>query len=190
MMIFTILLITAYVAGSVNFSILVFRLLGKEDPRKHFSGNPGATNVFRQAGAGWALFVLLLDMGRAVCVALMALCLLKADYAPWIGLSLILGNRFPCFHNFRGGKGVANYLGFTAIIAPVAAGLSVLGWGILFAMLRLPFISSFLMVLILSGGTLLAYDGRPIPTAGAIATATLIFYNHKSNLMNLKASSK
>lgn len=177
-----LLFIAAYLAGSVNFSILVFRLLGKEDPRKHFSGNPGATNVFRQAGAGWALVVLLSDMGRAAGVALMALWLLKTDHVPWMGLALILGNRFPCFHSFRGGKGVANYLGFTAMIAPAATGISVLGWGGMFAILRLPFVSSFLMVLILSGGTLLTYEGRLIPSAGAIATAILIFYNHKSNI--------
>ncbi|MBC2711578.1 MAG: glycerol-3-phosphate acyltransferase [Desulfosarcina sp.] len=103
----------AYVAGSVNFSILAFRLTGREDPRGHGSGNPGATNVYRQAGIGWAVAVLLSDMGRAVAVALVANTLLPFWQVPWVGLGLILGNRFTCFHGFKGGKGVANYLGFT-----------------------------------------------------------------------------
>ena len=49
-----IILACAYLAGSVNFSILLFALLGKGDPRSRFSGNAGATNVWRQAGLGWA----------------------------------------------------------------------------------------------------------------------------------------
>ena len=61
---FTGLLLLAYLAGSINFAIIVLRLLGKEDPRTTFSGNAGTTNVYRQAGKGWAVLVLLLDVGR------------------------------------------------------------------------------------------------------------------------------
>ena len=120
-----LLFLTAYVAGSVNVAILVFRLTGREDPRRHGSGNPGATNVYRQAGLGWAAAVLALDMGRAMAVALLAVALLPASAVSWVGLGLILGNRFPCFHRFRGGKGVANYLGFTLVIVPLWAVSSV-----------------------------------------------------------------
>ena len=119
----------AYVAGSVNFSILVCRVTGRQDPRHYGSGNPGATNVYRQAGIGWAAAVLLLDMGRAVGVALAANTLLPFWQVPWVGLGLILGNRFPCFHAFRGGKGVANYLGFTAGRAPTMGRSGCLGMG-------------------------------------------------------------
>ena len=113
--------IGAYLAGSVNFAILLFKALGKDDPRAGFSGNPGATNVYRQAGYFWAVLVLTLDMSRALGVAFIALHLVPLVLVPWAGLGLILGNRFPCLHGLRGGKGVANYLGFTMIIAPVAA---------------------------------------------------------------------
>lgn len=92
---FILLLVLAYLAGSINFSILLFRLTGREDPRQHGSGNPGATNVYRQAGAVWAAVVLLLDMGRAIAVAVLAQRLLNDWQVPWVGLGLILGNRFP-----------------------------------------------------------------------------------------------
>jgi len=116
-----LMLILAYIAGSINFAILLFKILGREDPRNKFSGNPGTSNVYRQAGMHWAAMVLILDMGRAVFIALISLNLLKTNYVPWIGFALILGNRFPCFHQFKGGKGVANFLGFAAVINPYTA---------------------------------------------------------------------
>ncbi len=89
------LLLFTYLAGSINFAIIVLRLLGKEDPRTKFSGNAGTTNVYRQAGWGWAAVVLLLDVGRAAALAALALALLPFAFVPWIGLALVAGNRFP-----------------------------------------------------------------------------------------------
>ena len=98
------LLVLTYLIGSLNFAILVLRLSGKKDPRTQFSGNAGATNVYRQAGRGWAAIVLLLDTGRAVALALTALGILPPMLVPWIGFALVVGNRYPCFHGFRGGR--------------------------------------------------------------------------------------
>jgi len=177
--------IGAYLAGSVNFAILIFRILSKDDPRTGFSGNPGATNVYRQAGYLWAVVVLMLDMSRALGVAFIAIRLLPVALVPWAGLGLILGNRFPCFHGLHGGKGVANYLGFTTIISPVAAGLSALGWLLTYAIWRTPFIGSFAMVFILAAGTIAACEYSLSAIAGVAATAVLIYYNHKSNVLEL-----
>lgn len=179
---FGTLLLGAYVAGSVNFSILAFRLTGRQDPRQAGSGNPGATNVYRQAGPGWALAVLLLDMGRAVGVALAAGALLPMGQTVWVGLALILGNRFPCFHGFAGGKGVANYLGFTLTLAPVWAGIGVLAWGAAYLIWRTPFLSSFTLVFCLSGGTALAARGNAWGVAGALLTAVFIVACHHRNI--------
>ena len=176
-------IIFAYLAGSINFSILLFKILGKEDPRKEFSGNAGVVNVYRQAGLHMAALVWLLDMARAIGVALACLYLLSATLAPIGGLALILGNRFPCFHQFRGGKGVANYLGFTTIIAPVAAGISALTWLATFALFRIPFIGSFVMVFILGLGTLFACNFDPLSTAAVLATVALIYYGHQRNVV-------
>jgi glycerol-3-phosphate acyltransferase PlsY len=177
--------IGAYLVGSINFSILLFKILGEDDLRNKFSGNPGTTNVYRQLGMLWASLVLLLDVGRAMGVALISVSLLNMELVPWAGLALILGNRYPCFHSFRGGKGVANYLGFTTIISPVAAGLSALGWLLTYAIWRIPFIGSFAMVFILAVGTIAACEYSLSATAGVVATAVLIYYNHKSNLLGL-----
>jgi len=178
-------IIGAYAAGSINFAILLFKVLGKDDPRKGFSGNPGVVNVYRQGGLAWAAAVLLLDMGRAIGVALIATSLLAPERVPIIGLALILGNRWPCFHSFRGGKGVANYLGFSTIIAPVAAIISGLAWLLTFAVWRIPFIGSFVMVFILGAGTLFACNFHPLATAAVLATMVLIYYSHHSNIQAL-----
>ncbi len=176
-------IIIAYLAGSLNFSILLFNILGKEDPRKEFSGNPGVVNVYRQAGLFMAALVWLLDMGRAMGVALACSYLLPIVLVPIGGLALILGNRFPCFHQFRGGKGVANYLGFTTIIAPLAAGISALAWLATFALFRVPFVGSFVMVFILGAGTLLACNFDTLSTAAVAASVASIFYGHKRNVV-------
>ena len=180
-----ILLPISYLAGSVNFPVLLFRMLGRDDPRDHFSGNAGVTNVYRQAGLLWAGVILFLDLGRAFIVSGTALYLLPTQYAPWIGLALILGNRFPCFHKFRGGKGVASYLGFTGLISPFAVIFSVLLWLGVYGIFRIPFVASFFMTVMLMAGTIIACGYDLAATWGAIATALFIFYNHRQNAAEL-----
>lgn len=176
-----ILLPAAYIAGSLNFSIILFRMLGKGDPRNQFSGNAGVMNVYRQAGVFWAGVILLFDLGRAFLISIAALHLLPTAFVPWIGFALILGNRFPCFHKFRGGKGVANYLGFTAMISPISAVISTLAWLGVYGIVRIPFIASFFMTVVLMVGTIVACGYQPSAMGGTIITALLIFYNHRQN---------
>lgn len=181
-LLFVVLFAGAYVAGSVNFSILAFRITGRDDPRRYGSGNPGATNVYRQAGLGWAVAVLLLDMARAMAVALLAVAWLPPWQTPWVGLGLIMGNRWPCFHRFKGGKGVANYLGFTLVIAPLWAGIGALAWGAAHLLWRTPFISSFAMVFCMAAGTALAGGAGWTGGLGAVATALFIVACHHRNI--------
>jgi acyl phosphate:glycerol-3-phosphate acyltransferase len=180
-----LILLMAYVAGSINFAIILLGLLRKEDPRTKFSGNAGTTNVFRQAGKGWAAVVLLLDAGRAVGLAALAQCLLPDLWVPWVGAALVAGNRFPCFHRFRGGKGVASFLGFTIWISPWGAALSCLAWVAVYSIVRIPFIASFCMVLILGGATAWAGEPRAASIAGTAATLLLIFFSHRKNIVTL-----
>jgi glycerol-3-phosphate acyltransferase PlsY len=179
------LILFAYLAGSINFAIIVLGLLGKNDPRTLFSGNAGTTNVFRQAGLRWAALVLILDVGRAVGLAALALAFLHAALVPWVGLSLVAGNRFPLFHRFRGGKGVAGYLGFTFPIAPWGVVLACLIWVAVHRVVRLPFIASFCMILILGGATIMAIGAQGMTIAGSAATLLLIVFNHKGNIRSL-----
>jgi acyl phosphate:glycerol-3-phosphate acyltransferase len=182
-----LILIFAYFAGSINFAIILLGLLGKEDPRTKFSGNAGTTNVYRQAGRGWAAVVLLLDAGRAVGLAALALWGLPAVLVPWVGTALVAGNRFPCFHRFQGGKGVASFLGFTIPIAPWGALLSCLVWVAVYGIVRTPFIASFFMILILGGATVWANDPQAASITGTAVTVLLIFLNHRKNIVTLLA---
>ncbi len=184
------LLLLSYLAGSVNFSILLFRFLGKGDPRKSHSGNAGVTNVYRLAGPAWAAVVLLLDVGRAVAVALLANYALSPGQIPWAGLALVIGNRYPCFHRFQGGKGVANYLGFCAALAPVGALLSAIAWVLVYLLRRIPFIASFAMIAVLTLGTIIACEYRPAAITGSIITALFIVFNHRKNIEEFMAGKK
>ncbi|MFP4193595.1 MAG: glycerol-3-phosphate acyltransferase [Desulfosalsimonas sp.] len=179
---FILFAVFAYCIGSVNFSIILLLLLGKQDPRKGFSGNPGATNVYRQAGLPAAGAILFLDTGRAAAVSAAALYLFSPPGVAWSALALLAGNRYPCFHGFRGGKGVANYLGFSAVTVPAAAVVSCVAWAAVFRLVRSPFAGSFAMVAVLAGASILKWRDFPLAVAGAAAAALFIFYNHSGNL--------
>ena len=172
----------AYLAGSVNFAILFFKIAGRADPRLSFSGNAGTTNVYRQAGMPWAVLVFALDIGRALAVAALAMHFIHGEWLAWAGFFLILGNSFPCFHGFRGGKGVANYLGYTLLIAPWAALLAAIIWVLVYGVKRTPFIASFFMVATLSVGHVLSYQWALTTIICALATFVLIVFNHRSNI--------
>lgn len=178
-----LLALGAYLAGSVNFAIVLSKIFKQNDPRNHFSKNPGTFNVYRQLGIKWAAVVFLLDIGRSMGVAAAIFCLLEADLIPWVGLSLILGNRFPCFHGFKGGKGVANYLGFSLFAVPLYAGVAIVSWLITYAICRIPFVGSFVMVSILGIGYPMRYGFDLFAFGGVTATLALIYYGHLSNVI-------
>ena len=178
-----IIYLTAYLAGSINFAIVFFKLAGKADPRSSFSGNAGTTNVYRQAGYFWAMVILLLDVGRALGLAALAVHFLEGKYVPWAGFFLVLGNSFPCFHNFRGGKGVANFLGFTIFVEPSTAILAAIMWVVAFGVYRVTFIASFVMVLTLSLGLSFSNYWVFCAVSGAAATFCLILFNHRKNII-------
>lgn len=116
LILFLICLISAYLLGSISSAILICKLSGLPDPRTQGSGNPGATNVLRLGGKKLALLTLLGDALKgtlpvAICMLLGGSSFLAASLA----LAAFLGHLFPIFFNFRGGKGIATFLG--ALIA-------------------------------------------------------------------------
>ena len=183
-----LLVLATYLAASINFSILLFMILDKGDPRSRFSGNAGTSNVSRQLGKFWGLVVLLLDIGRAGAVAQIGIWFLPAPLVPLLGLALVVGNQKPLFHKFRGGKGVAGYLGFTAFISPVSAGMSCLVWVLVYGLFRVPFIGSFFMIMVLGLGTMIHYAWDWSVIIGAGLTMVLIFLAHKPNIVALNKS--
>jgi glycerol-3-phosphate acyltransferase PlsY len=180
----------AYLAGSINFAIIFFKLTGREDPRLSHSGNAGTTNVYRQAGIIWAAVIFLLDIGRAFAVAIIACYFLKVTFLPWAAFFLVLGNSFPCFHNFRGGKGVANYLGYTLLIAPWAALASAAMWLVAYGIFRVTFIASFFMVFILALGQAHYTHWKLIAVSGTFATFLLIIFNHRRNITDYRKTAE
>lgn len=189
-MVFALFALLAYVAGSVNFAVLFFRLMKKGDPRDRFSGNPGVTNVYRQAGLPAAMLVFFFDVGRAAAVCAAGLYLLTPAGVAWSALALLAGNRYPCFHGFRGGKGVANYLGFSAVIVPVAAFGGCIAWAAVFGLVRQPFIASFCMTGVLAGATVLKWPDVPLAAAGTAANVLFIVFNHRDNIAGYFASDR
>ena len=177
--------VVAYLAGSVNFPIVLFRVFKKTDPRQGFSRNPGTFNVYRMHGFFWALTVLVLDVGRAMGVGLLAVKYLPPPLVSLAGLGLILGNCFPCFHRFQGGKGVANYLGFYLMIVPVYAVAGIAVWLTSYFFVRTAFIGSFLLVLLVAVGAVVCFDFVIPATAGVAASVLLIYYRHRDNIVEL-----
>jgi acyl phosphate:glycerol-3-phosphate acyltransferase len=173
----------AYLAGSVNFAIIFFKLTGKADPRLSFSGNAGTTNVYRQAGMLWAVIVFILDIGRAIAVASVAVYWLPASFVPWAGFFLVSGNSYPCLHRFYGGKGVANYLGFSLFVAPWSACLSAIIWLAVYGIYRVPFVASFFMIFALAVGQAYFFSWAFSAVAGSTATLALILLNHRKNII-------
>ena len=174
----------AYLLGSINFAILVMKATGRGDPRSKFSGNAGTTNVYRQAGLFWAAVVLLLDFGRALLLSFLSIQWSGITLTPLVGLFLLLGNRFPCFHQFRGGKGVGSYIGITAALSPLTSALSCLVWVAGYAVFRVPFVASLGMVLVLSAGSLIAVSWDARAVIGIALTTALLLANHWPNIKN------
>ena len=175
--------LATYLAASINFAIILFKVLGKGDPRENFSGNAGTVNVTRQLGKPWGVLILLLDMGRAGAIAQVGVWLLPATLVPILGCILVVGNQKPLFHGFRGGKGVASYLGFTAFISPLLAGGSCLAWLFAYGLFRQPFIGSFFMITVLGLGTIIHYSWAWPVFTGAGLTVALIFQAHQTNIV-------
>jgi glycerol-3-phosphate acyltransferase PlsY len=104
-------LLLGYLLASIPFGLLLTRLFGTEDIRAIGSGNIGATNVLRTGRKGLAAATLILDMLKGTAAVLLALNFLGFNAALAAGLGAFLGHVFPVWLKFRGGKGVATYIG-------------------------------------------------------------------------------
>ncbi len=103
--------IGAYLLGSVPFGMVIARAMGLGNLREIGSGNIGATNVLRTGNKGAAAATLIFDAGKGAVAVLIARALVGEDAAQIAGLAAFLGHLFPIWLRFRGGKGVATFLG-------------------------------------------------------------------------------
>jgi acyl phosphate:glycerol-3-phosphate acyltransferase len=183
-----LLLLASYLLGSWNFAITVLRIGGFPDPRTQHSGNAGTSNVARIAGRPVAALVLALDLLRSVAVYQVARRFAPAEAVPWAGLALLLGNRFPLFHRFRGGKGVATYLGFLAAAEPWLALAACAAWLVTYLVGKVVAIASMTMLAVLVAAAVHTWP-RTIPAiAPTVLSAALILVGHRSNWAALRKS--
>jgi glycerol-3-phosphate acyltransferase PlsY len=186
-----LLLLTAvlgYLLGSIPFGVLVTRATGLGDLRRIGSGNIGATNVLRTGNKGAALATLLLDGGKGALAVLLARWLLAEDAAQVAGLAAFLGHLFPVWLGFRGGKGVATFLGLLLALNWMVGALVCLTWLVAAAVGRISSVaaliaaaSSGLWILFFSDGSLLLLS---------FVLTVLIYVRHIENLKRIKAGTE
>jgi len=179
-------ILLAYGLGSLPFALLVARWRGTPDLRHEGSGNLGATNVARVAGAGAGALVALLDIGKGAAGVLMAERLTGADVttAAAAGLAAVVGHVYPIGLRFRGGKGVATACGAFAVLAPLALAAAVVMFFVGAALTRYVSVGSLAAALTLP---IAGYaTGAPTPVEiAAIATSILVIARHRSNAARL-----
>lgn len=111
----------AYLAGSIPFGLILTRLAGLGDVRKIGSGNIGATNVLRTGRKDLAAATLLLDAAKGGLAVWVASRIGGPDFAVTAAVGAFLGHIFPVWLGFKGGKGVATYIGCLIAASPLAA---------------------------------------------------------------------
>ncbi|WP_169544827.1 glycerol-3-phosphate 1-O-acyltransferase PlsY [Sneathiella aquimaris] len=121
-------IVIGYLFGSIPFGLVLTKMAGLGDIRKIGSGNIGTTNVLRTGNKGLALATLLLDGGKGAVVVLIANIYLTQDYAVLAGGAAFLGHLFPVWLKFKGGKGVATFIGVMLAVSWPAGIAVALTW--------------------------------------------------------------
>lgn len=185
-----LLIIGAYLLGSLSTAIIVCRLMQLPDPRTQGSHNPGATNVLRYGGKSAAAITLLGDCLKGVLPLLAGHALGAAPLVLALtGLAAFLGHLYPIFFQFRGGKGVATALGALLGLAwPVA--LAVLGvWLAMTALFRTSSLSA-LTAAVLCPVFMAWLQPQREYLAVSIVISALLIWRHRSNIRNLLGGSE
>ncbi|MBT9384862.1 glycerol-3-phosphate 1-O-acyltransferase PlsY [Pseudooceanicola sp. CBS1P-1] len=175
--------ILGYLLGSIPFGIVITRAFGLGDLRQIGSGNIGATNVLRTGNKLAAFLTLILDSGKGAIAVLIAMALAGQDAVQVAGFAAFLGHCFPVWLKFKGGKGVATYLG-TLLALFFPGGLAACGtWLVMALIFRISSLSALIAAAVMP--LWLWAFGRADMTLLAIALAVLIFIRHKANIARL-----
>lgn len=177
-----------YLLGSVPFGIVITRALGLGDLRKIGSGNIGATNVLRTGNKGAALATLLLDSGKGALAVLIARALGGEAAAVAAGTAAFVGHLFPVWLGFRGGKGVATFLG-TLLALHWPLGLAACAtWLLTAAATRISSLSA--LVAAAASVPLAAVLGRGALVLPCLLMAALIILRHRANIARIRAGTE
>lgn len=121
MMNYVIIAVIAYLLGSISFGMIVSKLAGGPNLREVGSKNTGATNVLRVMGVKVGLTVFVLDILKALVACIIGRVWMGLNGAMIAGLAVVLGHNWPCFFQFKGGKGVASTLAVMLMTFPLPA---------------------------------------------------------------------
>jgi acyl phosphate:glycerol-3-phosphate acyltransferase len=177
-----------YLLGSIPFGLVLTRLAGTPDLRSIGSGNIGATNVLRTGRKGLAAATLLLDMLKGTAAVLFAGSLGGSDAAMLAALGAFLGHLFPVWLGFKGGKGVAVYIGVLIGLFWPAAVVFCLIWLATAVTSRYSSLSALIASLVTP--IFLWWFGHPALAALFAVLTLLLIYMHRENIGRLRAGTE
>uniref|UniRef100_A0A486XQ07 Glycerol-3-phosphate acyltransferase n=1 Tax=Rheinheimera sp. BAL341 TaxID=1708203 RepID=A0A486XQ07_9GAMM len=178
-----IMMLAAYLCGSISSAVLVSKLFRLPDPRLHGSCNPGATNVLRLGGKLPAILVLLFDILKGT-IPVWGSYFLKIEplFLGLIAICACVGHIFPLFFGFKGGKAVATAFGTMMPIGLDLAGLLIGSWLIIVAVSGY---SSLAAILTVGLAPLFTWFIKPLYTLPVLMLSVLIILRHHENIVRL-----
>ena len=172
-----------YLLGSIPFGLILTRLGGKGDLRHIGSGNIGATNVLRTGSRLLAGLTLILDCLKATAAILIARRLFGEESADYAAAGALIGHLYPVWLGFRGGKGVATFLGILIPLLPLAAIVYAIVWILLLLTLRISSVAG--MIAALSAPiTAAVLHSSLLPML--LGFAVLVLWKHRENIHRLR----
>lgn len=183
-MIILLLVLLAYLIGSISSAMVVSKWMTLPDPRTVGSGNPGATNVLRVGGKKAGVLTLLGDTLKGYLPVFLTVYLhLPDSFTAMIALAVFLGHLYPVFFGFKGGKGVATCFGVLLAIHPLLALAVLVIWIITFAMFRY---SSLAALTAVAMGLIYGAASLPHPVYLAFfVMGIFLFWRHRANIQRL-----
>ncbi|MER9935712.1 glycerol-3-phosphate 1-O-acyltransferase PlsY [Mesorhizobium sp. M0088] len=180
-------LVFGYLLGSIPFGLLLTRAAGLGDVRKIGSGNIGATNVLRTGNKALAAATLLLDALKGTVAVLIA-GHFAPDLAIWAGLGAFLGHLFPVWLGFKGGKGVATYLGVLIGLAWQVALIFAVAWLVMAFLFRYSSLAALTAAVIVP--IALYVLSTPQNAALFVVMSIIVFIKHRENISRLLAGTE
>jgi glycerol-3-phosphate acyltransferase PlsY len=186
-----LLIILAYLIGSIPTSVWVSKQFFDIDIREYGSGNAGATNTFRVLGSKWGSFVMLVDVIKGVVATSLYLLLphyltnelYQTNFMLGLGIASILGHIFPIWANFKGGKGVATLLGMAVAIQPIVAVCCIGVFLIVLFLTRFVSLSSILAGIAFMVFILFVFNEQPtFYRIFAVMVALMVVLTHQKNI--------
>jgi glycerol-3-phosphate acyltransferase PlsY len=180
--------LASYLLGSIPFGVVITRALGLGDLRRIGSGNIGATNVLRTGNRAAAAATLILDAAKGAVAVLLARAWVGPDAAQVAALFAFLGHLYPVWLQFRGGKGVATFLGTLLALAWPVGLAACATWAVTAAVSRISSLSALVAAGLAPVWLLIFGHGQML--ALVIILAALVFLRHEANIARLRAGTE